>query len=1262
MINRIRSRLYRWEKKAEKWRLDDPSVQRFLDLYGPTVLDKIEEAAINRIRRSNISTDCTAEARTAMITDHARSLDLVSPVDVQLVAAVDEMTIGSEMSVTFDYRTGKIRGAADIPHVETCWSPDSQLKMIEADMHKKIRNMKKRYSKYLADGDKGFDLGGPKARGMMKILEKLRKEVFDEWLVLGEAITKEEGNLEKMKTRVKTSVDKRKQAGNHTAVETPNQAKVKSVLESRISVMKFRHLATLKSLQWAERAWCTMKADVWRNEAEESRYDPYMRNSIDLFEKTTIAAITLALRTLVKSFIECRLAVLLRATYLQSIVMTDTLNSKSMVYAFFAIHSAKDENTRKMLQYATEDFAKNHAVPVISWVSDGASAGLGHSVHGDYYNTYLSLVRAAKEEFRTTLQNAGRAARMKAGASADLVLKLARDYLSQEGSTASSSGSVDHERLWAWLERNLLVQDPGMVSKRKRDLDEVVALKEQRKRARNEARRRMLQTVEENDLVGEDGELVGLQEAVDLEASAGSAEDDLLMMAMEVAAELEGMAGSASDEGNAGCTETEKTGIQMSPSNSLAVSTAPPDPSNSPQEQVVLQESSSEPKLEPDNISKWGTFQYGEKRVISDKAFGKVKSQIMASYNLATVWWDPEVNIEDPKTVSKALREWTKASLEPLRLEERLVKEMKKLNRNCNMSIMDTIRLKSQQKPIPFCEQDIEHMDEDDDDDLDLDSIPDAGSSRRTTEDQPQDDADQRKEERRETWFESQADELRARAEIATEMKNNRAINAQLRNLHRVARHAAAFGERLQFEYRRQTYRSMVSEWAPSASPTRVEFVVDYLMLKDISRSPLISNDDLLSQQLYLPAANRDLPTFPLLHFHDIHHVVKNLVKNFLINGFAGLRPEAWKELTEKFPEILPLNWWKRDPQDVESTKKFWDTLVTGKIREMGYVDEADFAVMIGQLYDAFDTKGYSDEERLAIVRRTKEFLLQKVGHLLRDPRTTTMTHFLGLCSQSVWAVIMNTTGLEFLLTFLPTLPKNAQAKGTSIDGEESNSNSPSHTQQSPDVPSPLLSLDHSAVSSSENQPNNSLTPTLSNINGVTRNQQSNTQGRSTATSPADRRANLANKETYAGLEGSIVTGDRQGRNDKMNVEDMRSCLKKIFIHQRYKNMPDSERGFSIARQADGALYRDKTTEKNLSSWSEPDELKVVKRHERKGLKDKCLKIDPTLPVGNTPRQFSKNKGQMMYLTPTSSPAKPVTPSGPPKSNRAPRKVLRPAN
>ncbi|KAJ3068179.1 hypothetical protein HK102_007234, partial [Quaeritorhiza haematococci] len=426
---------------------------------------------------------CLDKAHTAAIARHARLLNAASPVDVQLVAAVDEMTFGREMSVTFDFRSGTIRGAADIASAETCWSPEPELRTVEVEIRKKLRDMITHID-YLKDGDYGFDLGGPRVSGMMKIVKDLTEEVYAKWMVLGElgdAIEKEKDTLERLSARVERAVNKRKNAGNSTAVETPNQASAKSVIKNRIDVMAKKHEATSESIRFGRWVGALMEAEVLLREKRECKRDPLMKDSIDLFPKTTVTAITLALRTLVRSFVECRLAVLLRAAYLQCIVITDTLNSKSMVYAFFAIRSSSVANTRMMLTHTTGDFGQNHSIPVIAWVSDGASAGLGHSIHGDYHNTYLSLVRASKEEFRTILQPAGSSMKNKAKVSVNLLLELPGDYLRRDGDKEDNS---NHESLRAWLERNLALENPQMIAKRKRDFEDIAALKEQRKRAR----------------------------------------------------------------------------------------------------------------------------------------------------------------------------------------------------------------------------------------------------------------------------------------------------------------------------------------------------------------------------------------------------------------------------------------------------------------------------------------------------------------------------------------------------------------------------------------------------------------------------------------------------------------------------------------------------------------------------------------------------------------------------------------------------------
>ncbi|KAJ3076263.1 hypothetical protein HK102_005443 [Quaeritorhiza haematococci] len=102
-----------------------------------------------------------------------------------------------------------------------------------------LRNIAKQ-TKYLKEGDYGFDLGGPGARVIMDFIGELWSKADALRVSVKSALESEQKEHTRVKEAIARSVEDRKSRGDLNAKQTPNQAKTLNVREHREA--RLRHL------------------------------------------------------------------------------------------------------------------------------------------------------------------------------------------------------------------------------------------------------------------------------------------------------------------------------------------------------------------------------------------------------------------------------------------------------------------------------------------------------------------------------------------------------------------------------------------------------------------------------------------------------------------------------------------------------------------------------------------------------------------------------------------------------------------------------------------------------------------------------------------------------------------------------------------------------------------------------------------------------------------------------------------------------------
>ncbi len=113
----------------------------------------------------------------------------------------------------------------------------------------------------------------------------------------------------------------------------------------------------------------------------------------------------------------------------------------------------------------------------------------------------------------------------------------------------------------------------------------------------------------------------------------------------------------------------------------------------------------------------------------------------------------------------------------------------------------------------------------------------------------------------------------------------------------------------------------------------------------------------------------------------DGEHLFVNHHVKVTKSGLDGIKHEAWKSVSEKYPDILSKCTAVDliDKQSCQRAKEVFSESVENKMLEMGYLAEAKHARMIRRWYEAEDEPCLSATERCKRWLETKEYLLEGV-------------------------------------------------------------------------------------------------------------------------------------------------------------------------------------------------------------------------------------------------------------------------------------------
>ncbi|KAI9321196.1 hypothetical protein DFJ73DRAFT_922523 [Zopfochytrium polystomum] len=166
----------------------------------------------------------TDPERTAMIVAAAKKLESETPSHIFMVAAVDEMTIGKTVPVTFSLRTGRFQTTVK-------WFVKDNLCQREKSMRCLLRGMMS-HLKYLRLKYNSFDLDAG-WRNVLGFVTTLGQRLLQRQSQLIGALAEEEKRFQKTRQNVERSLLARRKT-NTLAEATPGQAKTLNVRAHRI--------------------------------------------------------------------------------------------------------------------------------------------------------------------------------------------------------------------------------------------------------------------------------------------------------------------------------------------------------------------------------------------------------------------------------------------------------------------------------------------------------------------------------------------------------------------------------------------------------------------------------------------------------------------------------------------------------------------------------------------------------------------------------------------------------------------------------------------------------------------------------------------------------------------------------------------------------------------------------------------------------------------------------------------------------------------
>lgn len=112
----------------------------------------------------------------------------------------------------------------------------------------------------------------------------------------------------------------------------------------------------------------------------------------------------------------------------------------------------------------------------------------------------------------------------------------------------------------------------------------------------------------------------------------------------------------------------------------------------------------------------------------------------------------------------------------------------------------------------------------------------------------------------------------------------------------------------------------------------------------------------------------------------DVDHLMKRFATHLVEKGFMDLDGDAWKQVLkdESIPN-LGLNWLLRDKQNVANARLFFSSMMEEQLERNGHPKEATFCRVFRRFYEAMDSKGLTDKERVCRIEEFLEFF-REVG------------------------------------------------------------------------------------------------------------------------------------------------------------------------------------------------------------------------------------------------------------------------------------------
>ncbi|KAJ3280182.1 hypothetical protein HDU79_011927, partial [Rhizoclosmatium sp. JEL0117] len=165
-----------------------------------------------------------------------------------------------------------------------------------------------------------------------------------------------------------------------------------------------------------------------------------------------------------------------------------------------------------------------------------------------------------------------------------------------------------------------------------------------------------------------------------------------------------------------------------------------------------------------------------------------------------------------------------------------------------------------------------------------------------------------------------------------------------------------------------------------------------------------------LNVDIYCPCPHPLMPTKTMFWTPNYDHLIaKNLVKGVMACDFLGIRGSLLK--------VMPQSWFSRDDQDVRKGCEAFSesTLISQDMRNN--ILGSEFMRTVANMYDAVDTSGFSDDNRIRWATEMERLVLHYWGERLSNPTSCTNANFDGLSWQVVLGLLILARNYVYLST-----------------------------------------------------------------------------------------------------------------------------------------------------------------------------------------------------------------------------------------------------